>query len=331
MSHVNSALFTGTVRHRRFHPVDNHLEYRAFMVWLNLDDVDDVLSRTTLWGMQRWALARFCREDYFTLKDHKSAHPSNSIQDLKDHVCSAFERESGHRPQTICMMTNLRYFGFLINPVTFYYAYDAQENLLGILSEITNTPWDERFHYTLLASKRAADVGNRRGIAAEHIHTKSDGDRHTRYRYVFDKVFHVSPFNPLNMTYVWSMPEITTQCFIHMQTFNHEVPHTDSDKSEQAPQMRKGRLDFDATMVMQRHALNAATMRKALLQYPFMTLKVMWGIYSNAMRLWFKKSPFYDHPKNDPFAANGHTNSNTHSPENDLQTKLQTNLQPKQK
>lgn len=284
MNATQSAIFTGTVRHRRFHPVQHALSYSAFMVWLNLDEANDVLCRSALWGQSIFSIARFRREDYFSLA---GLPLSSTAENLKLHVCEAFRRETGLVPDQICMMTNLRYFGYLINPVTFYYAYDADGQHLGILSEITNTPWDEKFHYTLLSrqatanqASHTANTDNQRGITPEHTQQHADG--HQRHRYRFNKVFHVSPFNPLDMTYIWSMPEVTDECLIHMQTMN------------------KGRLDFDATMTMNRHPMTSTVMRRILLQYPLMTMKVVWGIYSNALRLWLKKSPFYDHPENDP-------------------------------
>lgn len=317
MSHLNSALFTGSVRHRRYHPIINNIEYQAFMVWLNLDEADEVFQRNFFWGLSRWALARFKRDDFFTLRNFVSTLPKHSAMHLKDHVCTAFERETGCRPHTICMMTNLRYFGYSINPVTFYYAYDKNEKLIGILAEITNTPWDERFHYTLVCNKGVchADTGcisgaSARGILPVHIHTKSSNKTNNkndvstrRFRFEFDKVFHVSPFNPLNMKYIWSMPEIKDECFIHMQTLN------------QASDLNS-RLDFDASMTMQRQPLTSQSMSLALLQYPFMTFKVVWGIYSNALRLWLKKSPFYDHPENNP--------------EQELQNNIQKSMQSEQ-
>ncbi|MEK9765477.1 MAG: DUF1365 family protein, partial [Thalassolituus sp.] len=199
---LQSALFCGTVRHRRFHPVSHQLSYEAFMVWLNLDEATDVFARSKLLGSHRFALARFQRSDYFSLADLPI---ENSPENLKFHVCTAFESDAGVRPAYVCMMTNLRYFGYLINPVTFYYGYSPSGELIGILAEITNTPWNERFHYTLITPEFALTTSvtsATRAITAEHCQQHSDGSR--RYRYQFQKVFHVSPFNPLNMTYVWS-------------------------------------------------------------------------------------------------------------------------------
>lgn len=284
MKSTQSALFVGDVRHRRFHPVSHELNYQAFMVWLNLDEVDDVLQRSSLWATRFVSPARFKREDYFVCDDQ---NVEDTAENLKQHVIHAFKKETGLDVSTVCMMTNLRYFGYLINPVTFYYAYAADGTHLGILSEITNTPWNERFHYTLLsqtAGLNTASSSDRAekftGIKPEHTQQHEDG--HLRHRYRFNKVFHVSPFNPMDMTYIWSMPEVTDTCLIHMQTMN------------------QGRLDFDATMTMERKPLTASSMRQVLITYPFMTMKIFWGIYSNAARLWLKKSPFYDHPENDP-------------------------------
>ncbi|QQD20789.1 DUF2878 family protein [Venatoribacter cucullus] len=63
----HSALYTGSLRHRRFAPVQNTLQYRVYMVLLDLDETDAVMQLHPLWrsrpGWLAWA--QFRRSDYF--------------------------------------------------------------------------------------------------------------------------------------------------------------------------------------------------------------------------------------------------------------------------
>jgi len=61
---MHSALYTGQVRHRRFAPRGHAFEYRLFMAWLDLAELDTVFRGRWLWSTTRPTLAWLRRADY---------------------------------------------------------------------------------------------------------------------------------------------------------------------------------------------------------------------------------------------------------------------------
>jgi len=53
---------------------------------------------------------------------------------------------------------------------------------------------------------------------------------------------------------------------------------------------------FDATLALERREISGASLAGALARHPFATLRVMGGIYWQALRLWTKHVPFHPHP-----------------------------------
>jgi DUF1365 family protein len=155
------------------------------------------------------------------------------------------------------LLTHLRYFGYCMNPVSFYYCFDAAGRTLEtIVAEITNTPWGERHQYVLRCPTASAPVR----------------------RFVFDKDFHVSPFMPMDMQYHWFFNEPQRRLLVHMRNF------------------AAGEPVFDATLALRQEPLTSAALVRLLLAYPFMTVKVIAAIHWQAVKLWWKKTPFHSHP-----------------------------------
>jgi uncharacterized protein len=191
---VNSAIYTGRLRHRRFTPREHEFSYRLFMMYIDLAELDQVFAKRWCWSVKRPALAWLKRSDYL-------GDPTTSLDSaVRDRV----ELETGTRPRgPIRMLTHLRYFGLSFNPVTFYYCFDRDDACVEYtVAEITNTPWKERHAYVLPRTINTAVLGNTQ-------------------RFQFKKAFHVSPFNPMQMDYDWRFSAPGERLTVHMQNLQN--------------------------------------------------------------------------------------------------------------
>lgn len=246
---LNSAIYEGWVRHRRFTPTPHEFRYRLCQPMLDLSEIEAVCALHPLYSARGPAAARFKRSD----------HAGAPETPLDESIRNIVESETGERPKgRVHLLTHLRYFGYVMNPVSFYYCMDqSNDSVHSIVAEVHNTPWGERHCYVL----------------------PSDSSRSERlHRHVFPKAFHVSPFFGMEQTYDWRLSDPGDRLVMHME--NHEA----------------GERVFDATMVMRKRSMTRAMLTRVLTRYPLMTTKVITAIYWQAFRLWLKKCEFHPHP-----------------------------------
>jgi uncharacterized protein len=186
-SGMQSALYFGTVRHRRYAPTPHAFTHRLYMAWLDLSELDSVFRDRWFWSTRRRAISWLRRADYL-------GDPRISLDEaVREHIAA----QTGRRPEgPIRLLTHLRTFGYCFNPVSFYYCYDTNGLLETIAAQITNTPWNERHTYIL-------------PVQAPHA-------KHPARRFRFAKNFHVSPFMPMQVDYDWRFTLPSSHLAVHM-------------------------------------------------------------------------------------------------------------------
>lgn len=175
---MKSGIYEGIVFHERLKPREHRFTYRVNYFFFDLDRPQELITIP-------WLL---------------SYKPRNYL--TKPQVLGEIQARFGNNAEkihSVFILTQLSYFGFCFNPVSFYYCYNNNNELIFILSQITNTPWGQKhidcFHFE-----------------------NSDG------RFQFPKNFHVSPFMPMEITYQWKFNSPGEKLYVLMKNQNHGEP-----------------------------------------------------------------------------------------------------------
>lgn len=172
---MKNAIYEGIVLHKRFRPKEHQFKYRVNYFFFDLAKTRELITIPFL----------------------LSFNPSNYLSkyQVEGEIQARFGSSYKHI-HSVFILTQLSYFGFCFNPVSFYYCYGKDRNLLYVLSQITNTPWGEK-HIDCFDFE------------------KSKGD------FSFPKNFHVSPFMPMEIDYHWRFNVPGEQVQILMKNQNH--------------------------------------------------------------------------------------------------------------
>lgn len=189
-----SAIFTGSVMHRRVRPKRHRLRYSIFSFLFDLDELDALDKRLRLFSRNRFNLFSFHDDDYGFQKGKA----------LKEQV-EALLREAGLEPDggPIRLLTIPRIFNYAFNPLNVYFCYaPASEELVAIVCEVNNT-FGQRHAYVLVADPARVGV---------------DG----AMRCACAKKFYVSPFIGMDLTYDFRIASPEKTVTIAIRGYNED-------------------------------------------------------------------------------------------------------------
>jgi len=273
-----------------------------FMMYLDLAELQDVFQKSRFWSRKWYSPAAFLRTD----------HLGDSSQPLSESVRDLVESKGHARPQgPIRLLTHLRYFGYLINPVSFYFCFDPDESLQYVVAHVTNTPWGESHSYVVTPEQFASAKG-RVGFDDSEPRDSDSRSSDASIDRTTEKNFHVSPFLPMEMSYGWVLKAPSKNLNVHIENYSSQTVDsrrktrragadervsagcvTDLGDASESSSSKK----LDVTLSLTRREISSWALSSTLLKYPLMTIKVVAAIYWQAVRIWIKGAKFYSHPK----------------------------------
>jgi len=193
----------------------------------------------------------------FLRSDHLKEHDGPIDSSVRDLV----KDRTGVRPGgPIRLLTQLRYFGYHFSPLNLYYCFNGDDTMVeSVVAEVSNTPWGEQHCYVLWEGNR---IDPSAGLQFSH-----------------EKAFHVSPFMDMDVFYDWRLNVPSEDLHAHIENHRGDEPF------------------FTASLALKRRAFSQRNLTRMLFRYPIMTARITAAIYYQALKLWWKKCPFYPHPK----------------------------------
>ncbi|RKG39780.1 DUF1365 domain-containing protein [Acinetobacter rongchengensis] len=252
------AIASAKIRHRRYLPKSHTFETHLSYLWFDPDQLTTFTQKSCFWSVSSWNLLTLDERDFLIME-------CGSIRQKLSRLLIKRESYLLSPTSSIRVLALPRTLGFRFNSVVFYLIFDCTDQLIFVLSEITNTPWNERQVY-IHDCRESENIPQYKSYQT--------------YQFDFKKEFHVSPFMPMALDYRWRFSFSDRLNVIHMQLFE------------------KGVLQFDATLTFSLQAITVPSQQyRYAVQKVLEPFRMVTGIYLNAWRLWKKKIPFYPHPK----------------------------------
>jgi DUF1365 family protein len=129
---LRSCLYECEVMHHRLTPRKNRFSYRIFLFCLDLDEIPAVCTKTRGFSHNRFNLYSFRDRDHLTVTGGGT---------VKQNLAAYLGRHGVEFPESgrALLLTLPRVLGYIFNPVSFYFCFDAAGLPLCAVAQVGNT------------------------------------------------------------------------------------------------------------------------------------------------------------------------------------------------
>ncbi len=126
----NSCIYIGNVIHKRFKPKKHFFKYSVFSLFLDLDEINELDEKIVFFSYNKFNILSFFDKDH-------GYRDGSSIKDWLIHVLK--KKNISTIDIKIKILCYPRIFGYVFNPLSIFFIYDADSNPIAILYEVKNT------------------------------------------------------------------------------------------------------------------------------------------------------------------------------------------------
>ena len=194
---MTSFIYNGTVIHKRFKPKIHFFKYRVFSLLVDLSELNNLGKKISFFSYNSFNLISFFD------KDHGDRDGSCLTNWVKKNLR---ENQINFDNIKIRILCYPRILGYVFNPLSVFYIYDKNENLISILYEVKNT-FGEQHTYIFKV------------------------ENNNLLQHNCSKKFHVSPFIEMNCNYFFRIlkPSEKISVIIDQYQLNEKILYASQD------------------------------------------------------------------------------------------------------
>ena len=194
---MTSSIYNGTVIHKRFKPKIHFFKYQVFSLLIDLSELKILDQKISFFSYNSFNLISFFD------KDHGDRNGSSLIEWVKKNLEENKIISENIKIKLLCYP---RIFGYVFNPLSVFYVYDKNEELISILYEVKNT-FGEQHTYIFKV------------------------ENNNLLQHNCEKKFHVSPFIEMDCNYFFRILKPTDKISVIIDQYqsNEKILYASQD------------------------------------------------------------------------------------------------------